>query len=64
MNGEELVIAKAAQPMVRLAPIRPDDTPRRGAQWKGRVRIAEDFDPLPAELAAAFGIDPRVAPVP
>ena len=59
MNGEEVVIAKAGQPMVRLVPIRPDETPRRGGQWKGRVRIVEDFDPLPADLAAAFDIDPR-----
>ncbi len=25
MNGEEVIIAKAGQPMVRLVPIRPDD---------------------------------------
>jgi prevent-host-death family protein len=59
MNGEEVIIAKAGQPMVRLVPIRPDETPRRGGQWKGRVRIAEDFDSLPDDVAAAFGIEPQ-----
>jgi len=58
MAGEEIIIAKAGQPMVRLEPIRTDVSPRQGGQWKGRVRIAEDFDTLPADIAAAFGIEP------
>lgn len=57
MSGEEVIIAKAGQPMVRLVPIQVEDTPRLGGQWKGLVRIAEDFDELPADIAAAFGID-------
>jgi hypothetical protein len=44
--------------MVRLVPILADDSPREGGQWKGRVRIADDFDTLPDDIAAAFGIDP------
>ncbi len=58
MNGEEVIIAKAGRPMVRLVPIRADDSPRLGRQWKGRVRIADDFDTLPDDLSVAFGIDP------
>jgi prevent-host-death family protein len=59
MNGEEVIIAKVGQPMVRLVPIHVDDSPRQGGQWKGRVRIAEDFDDLPDDVAAAFGTEPR-----
>ncbi len=55
MSGEEVIIAKAGQPMVRLVPFHADATPRTGGQWKGRVRIAEDFDTLPDDIAAAFG---------
>ena len=29
---------------------------RQGGQWKGRVRIADDFDELPADLEAALGM--------
>jgi prevent-host-death family protein len=58
MNGEEVVITKAGRPMVRLVPIRANDSPRQGGQWKGRVRIAEDFDTLPDDVATAFGLDP------
>ena len=58
MNGEDVIIAKSGQPMVRLVPIHADATPRVGGQWKGRVRIADDFDDLPEDIAAAFGIEP------
>ena len=57
MNGEDVIIAKAGQPMVRLVPIRSDASPRRGGQWKGRVRIADDFDELPDDFAAEFGME-------
>ncbi len=57
MNGEEVIIAKAGQPMVRLVPIHADESPRVGGQWKGRMRIADDFDTVPDDIAVAFGID-------
>ncbi len=57
LSGEEVIIARAGQPVVRLVPIQVEASPRRGGQWKGRVRIAEDFDSLPAEIADAFGIE-------
>lgn len=59
LSGEEVIIAKAGQPVVRLEPIRSDDSPRQGGQWNGRVRIADDFDALPDDIAAAFGIEPQ-----
>jgi prevent-host-death family protein len=58
LAGEEVIIARAGTPVVRLVPIVREDTLRSGGQWKGRVRIAEDFDTLPEELAEAFGVDP------
>lgn len=54
-NGEEIVIAKAGKPMVRLAPLRAQGVPRRPGGLKGKIWISEDFDaPLPEEIAAAF----------
>ncbi len=58
LNGEEVIIARDGQPIVRLVSIQLDKSPRQGGQWKGRVRIAGDFDTLPDDIAAAFGIDP------
>lgn len=59
MRGEEVVIAKAGLPVVRLVPIRGDATPRVGGQWKGRIKIADDFDTLPDDLAEAFGMESK-----
>lgn len=54
-NGEEIVIGKAGRPVARLVPFDGDaGARRRGGQWRGRVRIADDFDDLPADLNAAF----------
>jgi prevent-host-death family protein len=57
-EGEEIVIARAGKPAVRLVPIREIDRPRQGGQWKDKVRIARDFDDLPEDLARAFGAEP------
>jgi len=54
MRGEEVVIGKAGKPVARLVPYREDNTPRVPGGWEGRVRIAKDFDELPAEVVAAF----------
>jgi prevent-host-death family protein len=45
MRGEEIVIAKAGQPVARLVPERPLAPARRvpGID-KGKLKIAEDFD--------------------
>lgn len=52
--GEEVVIARAGEPVARLVPIRK--SPRKLGMWKGRVRLAADFDaPLPAEEVDAWG---------
>ncbi len=58
LAGEEVIIARAGKPMVRLVPVIPKASTRRGGQWKGLVSIAPDFDDLPSEIAAAFGVDP------
>ena len=53
-RGEEIVIGKAGVPVARLVPYTESAAPRSGGQWRGRVRIADDFDELPAELTDAF----------
>jgi prevent-host-death family protein len=53
--GEEIVIARAGRPVARLVALNAASSQRRipGA-WRGKVRIAEDFDELSAEIEAAF----------
>lgn len=52
--GEEIILARAGEPVVRLVPVRAAKQRTLG-QWKGRVRMAEDFDaPLPADVLDSF----------
>lgn len=57
-KGEEIIIAKAGAPKARLVPLRSKGVERRPGAWRGRVRIAKDFDaPLPDDLLADFERD-------
>jgi prevent-host-death family protein len=52
--GEEVVIAKAGRPVARLVAYTQVGPPRTPGGWEGKVRIHEDFDGLPEEIAASF----------
>lgn len=52
--GEEIIIGKAGRPVAKLIPYVQSDEPRRGGQWRGKVKIADDFDELPEDIEAAF----------
>ena len=54
-RGDEIVIAKAGQPVARLAAVAPAQVPRRPGLLKGKVVIGDDFDaPLPEEVFTDF----------
>ena len=46
--GEEIIIARAGKPVVRMIAYRIPGL------WKGKVKISRDFDELPESVAAAF----------
>jgi prevent-host-death family protein len=54
-GGEEIIVAKAGRPMMKLVPIEKKPKQRKIGMLKGKMRIAKDFDaPLPDELLNAF----------
>ena len=55
-RGEEIVITRNGTPTVKLSPIASTASLAsvRGA-WSGQVRLSEDFDELPDDIAEAFG---------
>ena len=53
-RGEAIVIARSRTPIARLGPYRRQRGPRTPGGWEGRVTVAEDFDSLLEEVAAAF----------
>jgi prevent-host-death family protein len=58
-SGEEIVIGKAGKPVAKLVPFEQPKAKtgqRKLGCWKGKVRIADDFDDLPEDIAKAFGM--------
>ena len=52
--GEEIIIAKAGEPLVTLVPVKRRAKPRVPGKWRGKVWMAEDFDKLPDDVLDAF----------
>lgn len=53
-SGEEVIIARAGRPMAKLIPYQIEQKSRKPGCWKGKVKIAKDFDELPEEISRAF----------
>jgi len=55
--GEQIIIAKAGKPVARLMPLAKNNFSQSFGALKGRIHMKSNFDdPLPAEIAKAFGI--------
>ncbi len=63
--GEEIVLAKAGKPLVRLVPFRELGTTRRGGQYAGQILESPDCwdsDELAESIAASlYASDPARA---
>ena len=53
-EGEEIVIARAGEPYLRLEPYRGPKVRRKLGVLQGRIRIALDFDETPQEVIDSF----------
>jgi prevent-host-death family protein len=59
LEGEEIVLTRRGEPAVRLVPERSrGGLAALAGVWQGRVRIADDFDELPDDLAESLGMRP------
>jgi prevent-host-death family protein len=52
--GEEVVIAKAGVPQVKLVPVTEPTKSRAPGAMRGQIWIAPDFDDYDAEIERAF----------
>ncbi len=52
--GEEIIIARANKPVVRLVPIQAAGVQRQLGEAKGMVEILPGFDELPEEFLEHF----------
>lgn len=55
--GEDVIIGKAGKPVARLARYEIKENRRKPGALKGKIKIEEDFDEFPSDIARAFGMD-------
>ncbi len=55
MAGEEVIIGKAGKPVARLVPYERGNLPRQPGALRGKIRIHDDFEELPKDIAEALG---------
>lgn len=54
-KGEEVLIGKAGIPIAKIIRFVGPAHPRTPGRLKGQIKLSEDFDTLPADIAEAFG---------
>lgn len=56
MTGKEVIIGKAGKPVAKLVRYERSEKPRQPGALRGKIKIADDFDELPDDIARAFGM--------
>jgi prevent-host-death family protein len=54
--GQEVIIGKAGKPVAKLVRYERSEKPRKPGALKGKIKIGDDFDELPKDIAKAFGM--------
>jgi prevent-host-death family protein len=54
LAGDEVIIARANEPLVRLEPVIQDTRPRVGGQWAGQVQMLGSFEFTDREIGELF----------
>jgi prevent-host-death family protein len=57
-EGEEVVVRRGRKPVARIVAI-PEDKPavrRKPGAMRGRIKMSDDFDEWPPDIARALGI--------
>lgn len=57
LEGEDVIIGKAGKPIARLIRFEPNRQARHPGALKGKIKISDDFNELPRDIAEAFGME-------
>jgi len=57
MAGQEVIIGKAGKHVAKLVRHERSENPRRPGVLRGKIKIADDFDKLPKDIAEAGMVD-------
>lgn len=56
LAGQEVIIGKAGKPVAKLVRYERKEESRYPGALRGKIKIGENFDDLPTDIAEAFGI--------
>ena len=56
LDGEEVIIKKAGKPVAKLVPYDQGHESRQPGALRGKIKIHDDIDELPRDIAEAFGV--------
>ena len=56
ISGQEVIIGKAGKPVAKLVRYERSQETRQPGALRGKIKIAEDFDELPDDIAEPFGM--------
>ncbi len=56
MAGQEVIIGKAGKPVAKLVRYERSKKPHRPGALRGKIKIGDDFNELPSDIAEAFGM--------
>jgi prevent-host-death family protein len=56
VSGQEVIIGKAGKPVAKLVRYERSDKKRHPGALRGKIKISDDFDELPEDIAEAFGM--------
>jgi len=54
LAGEDVIIAKAGKPVVKIVAYKEKSKPRKPGLWKGKVWMSEDFNEEDEEINKLF----------
>lgn len=57
-EGDEVIVTRMGKPVARIVAYEPGQAQKRLGLLEGRLRVAEDFDDWPDDIAKSLGIDP------
>lgn len=55
--GESVILKKAGKPVAKIVRYNLKNEPRLPGALRGKIKIADDFDELPEDIARAFGME-------
>ena len=57
LAGQEVIIGKAGKPVAKLVRYERSEKPRQPGALRGKIKIGDDFNELPMDIAKAFGME-------